>query len=278
VVAGKCVAALVSPQETLEIDNRMKSQEELVFEPIRNVRISDEVAIKLEERIVDGTFAEGDLLPSEKQLSEQLEVGRRAIREALRVLEMKGLVEVQMGVGTFVRRNDLDRFLQALTANVRSYLSINKADIRHVMELRWILESHALEDLLVNPDEARMTRLAEIVVMQRKAYEHHDAKAYQEWHFRFHCEVVRGLNNPVVEMIYRQVLDLVRRPMEQAGAHPEVELRAIGDHEQMLEAIRQGEREDLRAILNRHLENFIIDLSLPDVDVSQEWRPKPCEA
>ena len=84
------------------------------FRPIRNVRVTDEVALRLEERILDGTFADGDMLPSEKQLAEQLGVGRRSIREALRVLEMKGLVEVQMGVGTLVRRNDLDSFLGML--------------------------------------------------------------------------------------------------------------------------------------------------------------------
>lgn len=237
-----------------------------LFEPIRNVRVSDEVTARLEERILDGTFADGDMLPSEKQLSEQLNVGRRAIREALRVLEMKGLVEVQVGVGTVVRRNDLDSFLDALTRNVRSYLNINRADIRHVMELRWILEGAALDELLNTPDEKRLERLAEIITMQQRAYKNHDAKAYQKWHFRFHREIVRSLNNPVVEMIYGQVLALVRDPMERAGTHPEVEVRAIKDHKEMLKAVHRGARDDLRTILNRHLENFITDLDLPDID------------
>jgi DNA-binding FadR family transcriptional regulator len=206
------------------------------------------------------------MLPSEKQLSEQFNVGRRAIREALRVLEMKGLVEVQVGVGTVVRRNDLDSFLEALTRNVRSYLNINRADIRHVMELRWILEGAALDELLDNPDAQRLQRLAEIITMQQRAYKNHDAKAYQKWHFCFHREIVRSLNNPVVAMIYGQVLALVRGPMERAGTHREVEVRAIKDHQGMLKALQRGARDDLRAILNRHLENFITDLDLPAMD------------
>jgi DNA-binding FadR family transcriptional regulator len=95
------------------------------FEPISRKRTSEIVFENLEARILDGTFEDGDKLPSEEQLATQLGVGRRVVREALKVLEAKGLVDIQMGVGAIVQRNDLDSFLKTLTLNVRSYLSIN---------------------------------------------------------------------------------------------------------------------------------------------------------
>jgi DNA-binding FadR family transcriptional regulator len=219
---------------------------------------------RLEERILDGTLSDGDMLPSEEQLSIQLGVGRRAVREALKMLEVKGLVEVRMGVGAIVKRNDLDSFLDTLTRNVRSYLSVNRADVRHVMELRWLLEGAALEQLIEVPDERRVQRLVEMVAKQRQAYEAHDSKRYQKWHFRFHREIVGALDNPIVSMIYEQVLTLVRGPMEKAGSYSEVEARAIGDHERIIEAVKQGAKTDLRMILDRHLTNFIADLDLPE--------------
>jgi len=142
----------------------------MTFKPIERTRTVDAVIKSLEERILDGTFSDGDMLPSEGQLAAQLEVGRRAVREALKVLEMKGLVEVQMGVGAIVKRNDLDSFLEVLTRNVHSYLNINKADIEHVAELRSLLEGAALGRLATVPDDGRLERLVEAVARQRQAF------------------------------------------------------------------------------------------------------------
>jgi DNA-binding FadR family transcriptional regulator len=240
------------------------------FKPIKSQRMVDAVVVRLEERILDGTLSDGDKLPSEEQLASQLGVGRRSIREALKVLETKGLIEVQMGVGAIVKRNDLDSFLQALARNVRSYLLINKADAEHVADLRSMLEGAALERLVEYADADRLERLEQAVAAQRAAIAADDPHTYQEWHYRFHCEVVDALDNPVMSMIHRQVLSLMRGPMEIAGSHPEVTARTIDEHGHMIEAIRRGSLEDLRALLDSHLQRFLVDLNLPEVVTPDE--------
>lgn len=240
------------------------------FSPIESKRLTDTVATRLEERILDGTFADGDMLPSEEQLAAQLGVGRRSIREALKVLETKGLVEVQMGVGAVVKRTDLDSFLQALVRNVRSYLLINKADAQHVAGFRSLLEGAALERLVATPDGDRLQRLAEAVDEQQKAIEGDDPHTYQEWHLRFHSEIVDALNNPVISMLHRQVLTLMRGPMEVAGGRPEVTARTIAEHGQMVDAIRRGAWDELQTLLDDHLQRFLADVDLPEVLVLGE--------
>jgi GntR family transcriptional repressor for pyruvate dehydrogenase complex len=199
-----------------------------------------------------------------------LGVGRRSVREALKVLEAKGLVEVQMGVGAIVKRNDLDSFLEALTRNVRSYLSINRADAKHVAELRSLLEGAALERLATVRDDGRLEQLAEAVARQRQAVAANDPSAYQEWHFRFHCQIADALNNPVISMIHKQVLALMRGPMEIAGSRPEVTSQTIDEHERMIEAIRRGAITELRTLLEKHLQGFLVNLELPDTTASGE--------
>jgi GntR family transcriptional repressor for pyruvate dehydrogenase complex len=233
------------------------------FRSIKSRRTVDAVVERLEERILDGTFNDGDKLPSEEQLSAQLEVGRRAVREALKVLETKGLVEVRMGVGAIVKRNGLDSFLDLLTSNVGFYLNINKADVEHVAELRSLLEGAALERLATVPDDDRVERLVEAVARQRQAVAANDPSAYQEWHFRFHCEIADALDNPVISMIHNQVLALMRGPMEIAGSRPEVTSRAIDEHERMVEAIRKGATAELRTLLDSHLQGFLVNLDVP---------------
>lgn len=231
------------------------------FEPISHKRTSEVVIESLEERILDGTFEDGDKLPSEEQLAAQLGVGRRVVREALKVLEAKGLVDIQMGVGAIVQRNDLDSFLKALTHNVRSYLSINRADLEHVMELRKLLEGAALERLIKEPNPQKLQNLTDTVVQQKSAFDVGDYAAYQEWHYKFHKEIVDVLENPVISMIYEQTLMLIRHPMEKTGSHVEVMARAIEDHSLIVDALQHRTQADLSSILDRHLANFIVDLT-----------------
>lgn len=242
-------------------DSTMSAPE---FPSIRPKRLLESVIATLEEPLLNGTLKTGDMLPSEEQLAQQLGVGRRAVREALKVLETKGLVEVQMGIGTVVKRNDLDSFLDTLSRNVKSYVNIRRADVKHVMELRLLLEGAALERLATMPDEARLQRLAEAVANQRQALEQRDFQTYQEWHFRFHHEIIDTLENPVISMLYKQVMALMRESMERAGSFPERSTRAVHDHEQMLIAAQRGSPAEIRRVLNAHLEDFIISLQVQD--------------
>jgi DNA-binding FadR family transcriptional regulator len=69
------------------------------------------------------------------------------------------------------------------------------------------------------------------------------------------------LENPVISMIYQQMLMLIRAPMEKTGSHPDVMARAIEDHAQIIDALQRGSLADLYLVLDRHLANFIIDLT-----------------
>lgn len=229
----------------------------MVFEPISLKSTVEIVVERLEERILDGTFKSGDMLPSEAQLSAQLGIGRRAIREALKILEMKGLLETRTGVGSFVKRNDLDNFLSALSSNVRSYLRINKADVQHVVELRLLLEGAALELLAKTRDSATFQKLAEAINQQKQAVAKQDFPLYQDWHFRFHHEIVQVLNNPLIRMIHEQTLALMRPTMVEVGSRPEVTVRAIEEHEELLRALEQGATDNLKGLLVNHLNRFM---------------------
>lgn len=230
------------------------------LEPIRSRKLVDLVVEQLEGQILEGMMRDGDKLLSEEQLAAQLGVGRRSVREALKVLETKGLVEVQSGVGTLVKRTDLDQFLDVLNRNVSSYLSINKADFDHVMELRQLLEGAALQHLAAAPDQERLGRLAEEITRQQSACEAEDYYAYQSAHFAFHQQIVDVMDNPVISMIYRQVLALVRAPMEQSGSNPQVRIRALGDHRRMLAALERGATAEALEILEQHLQHFVLDM------------------
>ena len=253
----------------------MSTEPQPGFPAIRTKRVLETVVATLEEPILNGTYKTGAMLPSEEQIAAQLGVGRRAVREALKVLETKGLVEVQMGVGTVVRRNDLDSFLESLSHNVRSYLYINRAEAKHIMELRLLLEGAALEQLTRQPDGARFQRLREAIARQAEALNASDFSAYQEWHFAFHNQIVDILDNPVISMLYRQVMAVVRLPMERAGALPSRTVFTIQQHGQLVDAAEAGDVAEVHAILSRHLQNFFFNVQDQDAGLVEHQSEHP---
>lgn len=238
----------------------MEENPQAIFEPIKTQRTADTIVDRLEERILDGTFAVDDLLPSEEQLAMQFGVGRRSVREALKVLEARGLVEIRMGVGTTVTRNDLDSFLNTLARNITMYYRIDRAGVNHVAQLRELLELAALESLAAEPNDGVIDQLDEAVARQKQAQAEDDFHSYQDWHFVFHFGIVDALDNPIISMLYKQVMALMRQPMEQTGSDPVIMARSIHDHEQIVEALKRGAIDDLRRLLTAHLQESITNV------------------
>src|SRR5205823_14395758 len=73
-----------------------------MYTPIQSVRVFEQVAEQIEKRILDGELRSGDRLPTERELAEQFHVSRTAVREAMKILAQKGLVDMRPGRGTIV--------------------------------------------------------------------------------------------------------------------------------------------------------------------------------
>ena len=82
--------------------------------PLKKVKISDEVTHALENIIIENNLSPGDKLPSQAELSDKLQVGTRSIREAIRTLESRGMVETRQGKGVFVKEINMDYFIETL--------------------------------------------------------------------------------------------------------------------------------------------------------------------
>jgi DNA-binding FadR family transcriptional regulator len=224
-----------------------------VIEPIQLPRAREAVTQQIETLILTGKFTPGDKLPSEQELANSLQVGRRAVREALQALQAKGLVEVRMGSGAFVVRNDLDSFLNSLSANVRAYLSTKRAELAHCSQFREIIEGAAIDELARSHAPARLERLEEALARQEAAA---DAELYNRSHLDFHRAIVDALDNPIISMLFEQVLSLVQEAMEASGANPTVKKEAVTEHRGILEAVRRSDRASAHKALTLHLEHF----------------------
>ena len=101
------------------------------------ISLSSQIAEELKEKIVNKEFNIGDKLPNENILSQELNVSRTTLREAIRILVTQNLLEIRRGKGTFVINNDLDIYQLNKLNNTSS-------DLKDLLELRLIIEPMAV--------------------------------------------------------------------------------------------------------------------------------------
>ena len=106
----------------------------LVFTPIHTRRAFEEICQRIREQLAAGALKPGDKLPPERELAQQLGVGRNALREALRSLEIAGIVRLQKGVkgGAFIHDGDPDRMNQV----VQDMFSLGSISMDELAEAR----------------------------------------------------------------------------------------------------------------------------------------------
>ncbi|NMM63116.1 FadR family transcriptional regulator [Clostridium sp. P21] len=107
-----------------------------MFSPIRNTKVYEQVIEQIKNMIIDGTLKKGDKLPSERELVEHLQVSRTSIREALRALQIIGLVECRQGEGNYIRES----FENSLFEPLSMMFMLQKSSSSEIMEIRKIIE------------------------------------------------------------------------------------------------------------------------------------------
>src|SRR5574340_356427 len=150
-----------------------------LVQPVRRDRLYQGIVTQIEGLLERGELKPGDQLPPERQLAEQLQVSRASVREALRSLELLGIVETRAGGGTFVRHMQPDDLARPLTS-----LISRGHTIADVIDVRGLLEPAIAERAARHIAPAEISELREILAAQEKKVAAGDP--YVEEDTRFH--------------------------------------------------------------------------------------------
>jgi GntR family transcriptional repressor for pyruvate dehydrogenase complex len=131
------------------------------IQKIEPIRIFDQAIDQIRNSILEGTLAPGEKLPTEHEMSRQLNIGRSSVREALRVLEAEGLIEVKRGLGTFVttKRINKETELQELV----SWLEKREETIEQVLQVREFVEGLTSSLAATRATDNTLTEIRSIV-------------------------------------------------------------------------------------------------------------------
>lgn len=213
--------------------------------------LRDQVASALEARILDGTFAVGERLPTEAELQQTLGVSRTVVRDGLRMLEVRGLVDIRRGAGTRVRSTPVDAYSSAVaTMLLRSDLTVGD-----VFAARAALESQLAVVAARNHTPPLVERVEEAFGRFDRAVRDGDAvAAIAAGHVDFHTELLRATNLPALEILLRPIQEMMLAttvvaqgtdPRDPAGWRIDV-------HRAILEAVAARDEGAVAVACERH--------------------------
>ena len=214
--------------------------------PIVRRKLYELVAERVLEDVSRGRLKPGDTLPPERVLAEQYTVGRSSIREALRMLESRGVIE-SVGHGTFVaarNRNPLNQSLALLVA-------MQDGDVRELFEMRKILEVETAGLAAERRTEADLTRMRSALEEMRLGM---DSRArYVGADIRFHLEVVAASHNRMASHMMQAIREVMRRAFDSIYQIPGSPQRSSGQHAAIYEAVEAGRPDEARDRMREHI-------------------------
>src|SRR5579863_8086518 len=133
-----------------------------VYKVVRTSRLYEQIVQQIEDSVLNGTLKPGDQLPAERELAQRLGVSRTAVREAVKALREKGLVEAYSGRGTFITDGTTHAARQSFDLMVKIGQQEGSS---HLAELRSILEPGIAAIAAVRVEDEHLAALKEAVAV-----------------------------------------------------------------------------------------------------------------
>jgi GntR family transcriptional regulator, transcriptional repressor for pyruvate dehydrogenase complex len=221
---------------------------------VRRLGLADQISGELTRMIVEGSVPPGTLLPTEQALARRFGVGKSAIREAVRVLSTKGLVEVVQGSG--MRVADTHRW-NVIDAELVTLMAKRGLTMDELIEVRRTLEPDIVGLAAERATADELGAMGEAVA-RTAAYERGDPE-YIHLDVGFHNQVATATHNPIYAILVGSVFDLLVESRRLLVDVPGATTRGIYHHQRILEALRARDPHEARARMIAHLDQVADD-------------------
>jgi DNA-binding FadR family transcriptional regulator len=214
----------------------------------------DLIADSIKQWIVRDKMRPGDRLPSEKQLTEKYQVGKASVREALKSLEVQGLIRTTTGPtgGSFIAEVTEARILNHL----QSYFFFKDVTATQVYEVRRSVEPTLARHIAEIADEKLLRKLADNVQASQGAVQtREDWQRHQQIHIEFHDLLADGATNPMLcihcKFINRTIRHIVRS--RESPQQREIIQNNRVWHEKIYEAIAKRNLNSTETLMREHI-------------------------
>ncbi|MCS7234701.1 MAG: FadR/GntR family transcriptional regulator [Armatimonadota bacterium] len=217
-----------------------------MYEPVARPKVYQLVADRLLHQIRQRRLSPGDPLPPEHELARRYGVGRSSVREALRLLESRGVIR-SAGHGSFV----VAEYGNPLVDSLRFLLTLEVFGLEELYEIRKVLETEFAALAAVRRTEEHLARMEEAIRQMEAGL---DSQArYIEADLRFHLTVAEATRNRVAVYVMRAIRDPLHRALARVYHIPGSPQKSMAQHHAILDAVRAADPAAARARMAEHL-------------------------
>ena len=217
------------------------------LEPVRRTKVYEEVADRIRRLIAEGRLKAGDRLPPERELAERFGVSRTSVRDAIRALEMIGLLEPRQGDGTVV----LDLSADALAQPLASILVHNRTLLADLLDVRKMIEPPlaARAASLASPEEIATLR----AILRRQTEKVARGEIPTAEDTEFHYALARAARNPIALKVLDVLMDLLLESRERSLQVPGRLSKSMQGHRRIIDSISRKDATAAEAAMRQHL-------------------------
>jgi GntR family transcriptional repressor for pyruvate dehydrogenase complex len=228
-----------------------------MYKAVRTSRLYEQIVQQIEESILNGTLKAGEQLPSERELATSFGVSRTAVREAVKALREKGLVEAYSGRGTFIT----DSTSQAMRQSIDRMIRLGQPEgSTYLVEVREILEPEFTALAAMRVEEQHLASMREAVAIMDRSMRNPDA--YIEADLDFHLALAEAAGNPLILSLLDSIVGLLREQRLRIFSVAQGPARGQVHHKRILSAIEQRNAPLAREEMRRHLQQIREDSEL----------------
>ncbi|SFC42633.1 FadR/GntR family transcriptional regulator [Clostridium uliginosum] len=175
-----------------------------MFTPIKTPKVYDQVIEQIKSKIKSGEIKKGDRLPSEREMAESLSVSRTSVREAIKALEVIGLVESKQGAGNYIRTD----FHNSLFEPLSVMFMLQESSLKEMYDLRETLELQCAKLAATNIKD---TEIDFLTVILDRMYEAESEEESLELDIKFHYLLAKASRN----VLLINVLEVISQLMDE---------------------------------------------------------------
>lgn len=228
-----------------------------MFQQAKQNRIFQDIITQIQEAILSGQLKAGDKLPAERKLKDMFNTSRGTLREALRVLEQKGLISIKTGTsgGAIVKEVTSNQISESLDLLIRS----QKVSLRHLADFREGVEGTVTSLAAKYADKNAILKLNSILYKAEENIkkERPDWNEFINIDNEFHMTLAEIAQNPIFISVLKTIHDNINRYYNQfLSREDKIIIEGCNDMRRIIQAVENGREKEAGELARKHVERF----------------------
>lgn len=254
----------LEPQEFLQnletCLNSHQADEDLFYKSEKKGNISqlvNRLTMYFADEILEGRLKRGDQIESDRELAKKLNVGRSAVREALKVLDVLGMIDIRLGQGTYITSRETNFFSVPLSWS----LFLDGTQVKSILQVRGALELRAVQLAAQCEDKNKLDKLTDIYYRMQKTFQEskdtdnlqHALQETLNADIEFHTCIAECSGNPIILSMLTTIRNFLKRVSGTGMVDVEQLQAVVEEHQKLYGAIISGNVDAATQTMMKHL-------------------------